>query len=138
MQDENIVAENQRLGRLLAFELRRNESDHAESDTSNTIATSLLSASPIDVPAVLDFKWSQRLSPQGDKPIFGMADAAGCVTIWRLEMEPCESELEGACRCRCVRSETVELVEGKLALSLDWSNTVHYGWVSSSFHMMLL
>jgi len=124
---DNSAGETKRLGRLLAFNLRHKLTQDSETSKSST---ELISSEPIDVPAILDLKWSFH-TRAGEHPVFALADALGGVTIWNLEYS---SSLEVDQPPRCKILETVKMEENGLALSLDWSNALernkYFGFIS--------
>ena len=60
-------------------------------------------------------KWSHHLFK--DRPVLGVGDAAGNLTMYLLKSQKNGVSLE----CE----QTMELVIDGLALSLDWSNRLH-------------
>ncbi|XP_056394838.1 diphthine methyltransferase [Hyla sarda] len=65
----------------------------------------------IETAAILDMKWCQM--PLSETPVLGVADAKGALELYRLQGNRESSRVQPAC--------SVDLGDGCLALSLDWS-----------------
>ncbi|PRP77308.1 protein phosphatase 2C-related protein [Planoprotostelium fungivorum] len=98
-----IEETKEKVGRLYLYQLNQSYTEFHEVST-------------MDVPAILDLKWSYQENSQ--KKLSGMVDAAGRLTILQLESQNDSYRMSELC------STQVDDAEGALSLSLDWSDRV--------------
>ncbi|KAI9145906.1 WD40-repeat-containing domain protein [Paraphysoderma sedebokerense] len=104
-----------RLGRCLLYDLQPADSENGK--------LQLNELSKIDMPAILDMKWSHS----NTDPLLGIANASGELLLYKLS-----EATDNSVQMEHVTTE--QELSSRLCLSLDWSNRVHpSNFITTSF-----